>query len=479
MGAEHSWSDVMHAVPEWFQDAKFGLFFHWGPYCVPSYENEWYSRNMYKIGSTQSMHHIETYGELRDFGYKDFFDDFTGANFNADRWADLVEKSGAKYAGPVAEHADNFSMWNSHINPINAVNYGPKRDVVDELRIAFKRRGIRFLTSFHHQWLWGWFMSTDPDADVYVPENERYYGKALPIETSRYRPWRLPDSEFNTIWLQKVEEVIDKYQPDLIYFDSRSNIIGESFRHRILSHYYSHDRGGMDCIISYKQDDFPEGTGIRDIECGTFADIQAFTWQTDDRLEAKRTWCYVDEPLYRSGSEIIRQLCDIVSKNGNLLLNVGPRKDGTFAKEAEESLIEVGDWLRVCGEAIYGTRPFTVFGEGSHLEWEFDISKIEEQTRKGTFVHSSQLALVDGDLRFTTKNNILYIIIAGRPMSTPLIVHSLGHRKGNLTRMISTIDVVGGESNIDWGCSEEGLTVRYPCSWPFCSANVLRVTLRN
>ena len=223
------WTSVQQPVPKWFQDAKFGLFFHWGPYSVPACLNEWYSRNMYCKGLEQNRYHEEHFGSLHDFGYKDFIPMMKGEAFDPEEWADLVVKSGARYAGPVTEHADNFSMWDSSVNPINSVNCGPHRDVFGECAKAFRERDIKLIATFHHQWLWGWFMSTDNEADVYDPKNEIYYGPALPLETNRYLPYRYPDDKFNTTWRDKVLEVIDKYSPDAIYFDQPATcIIGES-----------------------------------------------------------------------------------------------------------------------------------------------------------------------------------------------------------------------------------------------------------
>ena len=184
------WTSVQQPVPKWFQDAKFGLFFHWGPYSVPACLNEWYSRNMYCKGLEQNCYHEKHFGSLHDFGYKDFIPMMKGEAFDPEEWADLVVKSGARYAGPVTEHADNFSMWDSSVNPINSVNCGPHRDVFGECAKAFRERDIKLIATFHHQWLWGWFMSTDNEADVYDPKNEIYYGPALPLETNRYLPYR-------------------------------------------------------------------------------------------------------------------------------------------------------------------------------------------------------------------------------------------------------------------------------------------------
>ena len=310
MNEKSNWDNLQREAPDWYRDAKFGLFFHWGPYSVPAYKNEWYSRNMYAKKNSINRYHTETYGKVSEFGYKDFYPMMTGAKFDPEQWAELVERSGAKYAGPVTEHADNFSMWDSKVNPVNAKQYGPKRDVVGECAEAFRKRGIKFLATFHHQWLWGWFMSTDPDADVYVPENERYYGKALPLETNRYLPYRMPDAEFNASWLAKVNEVIDLYQPDVIYFDSRTCIIDAHTRQAMARHFYERP----DTILTYKQEDFPEGVGVYDIECGRFEEAKAAPWQTDDRLEDNVTWCMVQNPRYKSATRIIHQLCDIVAK---------------------------------------------------------------------------------------------------------------------------------------------------------------------
>ena len=189
-------------------------------------------------------------------------------------------------------------MWDSSVNPINSVNCGPHRDVFGECAKAFRERDIKLIATFHHQWLWGWFMSTDNEADVYDPKNEIYYGPALPLETNRYLPYRYPDDKFNATWRDKVLEVIDKYSPDAIYFDSRTCIIGESYRYQIADHYY-HTTGHTDGIITYKQEDFPAGIGVYDLECGHFAEPKPFVWQSDDRLEDNITWCIVQNPKYK------------------------------------------------------------------------------------------------------------------------------------------------------------------------------------
>ncbi len=456
------WDDLKREAPEWFRDAKFGLFFHWGPYSVPAYKNEWYSRNMYAKGNDIYNHHQETFGPVSEFGYKDFYPMMTGDRFDPEEWADLVELSGAKYAGPVTEHADNFSMWDSQVNPINAVKEGPHRDVFGECAEAFRKRGIKVLATFHHQWLWGWFMSSDPDADVYNPANEKYYWKSLPLETSRYMPYQLPDASFNQMWMDRINEVVDKYHPDAIYFDSRTCIIDERVRKEMTAHYYQ----DKNAVITYKQEDFPMGVGIYDIERGNFSEAKEFPWQTDDRLEDQVTWCMVQEPKYKSAKRIIHQLCDVVSKNGNLLLNIGPYADGSFHPEAKRILGQVGGWLKINGEAIYGTRPYKVPGEGETevLDSDYDIAMVNAQLEDGADEAEFNITTTFKyyDVRFTQKGDAIYAIVMGWPGKTAAI-ETLG--KNGTNPQIHSVELLG-YGPLKWKQTDEALLVNMPKDRP-------------
>lgn len=468
----YSWDEFKRETPEWFRDAKFGLFFHWGPYSVPEHGSEWYSRNMYDRGHEQNRFHEETYGKVSEVGYKDLIPKFTADRFDAGAWADLVELSGAKYAGPVSEHADNFSLWDSQVNPVNAFRMGPHRDVVGECFAEFRKRNIRCLATFHHQWLWGWFMGTETEADVYDPANKMFYGQILPLETNRYIPWQRPNDEFNEMWRDKVLEVIAKYRPDAVYFDSRANLIPDVFKQQVCDALYRRP----DTTITYKQFDFPEGTATVDIECGRFSEAKPFCWQTDDKLEDLPTWCYTKEPKYKSAERIVHQLYDVVSKNGNLLLNVGPKFDGTFHPDAVRTLREIGDWLKVNGEAIFGSRPWDVCQEGPTLMQDnnFDEKNISAQIELGYMMEDTISGFTGRDIRFTRKEDTVYAAALGIPEGGKLVIRSL--KLGCGPERIDAVSMLGTEETLVWERTQEGLCVRFPEILPCKFAYVFKIS---
>jgi len=477
---EQNWDSLSHhKTPDWYRDAKFGIYFHWGLYSVPAFGNEWYPHWMYLPGRPEYEHHVATYGPLDRFGYKDFAAQFTAEHFDADAWVTLFRECGARYVGPVAEHADGFSMWDSHVNRWNAMRMGPKRDIVGELERAVRRQGLKFYTSFHHQWLWGWYSSPVANADIYdsrykdlywpqkytlgSPKEAKDYTVDRPGAFNYAHPDPPPSEAFCNQWRDKVVEVVDRYHPDILYFDTRSFIIPERYRIEMLAHYYNSSAAvGRETIITYKESDFASGSGLPDHEAGQLAEKASFVWQTDDVLDWD-SWGYLRKPNYKSAGRVIHQLIDVVSKNGNMLLDVGPRPDGTIPDEVVARLRTIGSWLKVNGEAIYGSRPWDRFGEGP------------TRVKEGQYVADHNVDFTTQDLRFTTGANALYIHVLGAPGKT-VLVSSLKKDTALPSGALKKAKLLGGDAELHWEWTPDGLLLQMPDRRPSQDAVVIRLT---
>lgn len=456
------WSKAMSPCPAWFRDAKFGLFFHWGPYTVPEFDNEWYSRNMYHPEQIANQYHTEHFGPVSEFGYKNFYEMFRGEQFDPDNWIKLFARSGAQYVTACAEHADGFAMWDSQVNPANSVNYGMGRDVIGELKRAADKHGMRFGASLHHAWNWGWFCSADPFADVYNPENEMFYGKALPMSASSYVTKYRPDTAFQESWLQKCKEIIDGYLPDTIYFDSRIYLMDERYRLEFAEYYLEAGRrAGKEVVFSYKGDEFQKGSGILDYECDWISEVQEQPFQCDEK-SMWGSWSYVKDRAYKQPKSLLHQMIDVVSKNGNFLLNIGPRADGSFDGELVSLLEAIGDWMEINGEAVYGTRPFQVYGEGPTRQMGH-VAFAEELT-----------PYTAEDIRFTQKDGIVYAFLLGWPYAGKSSIRAL-RREGALRRPISRISMLGDGNPLEFTWDDRALTVTLPGQQPCKDAFVLKI----
>ncbi|EMI18666.1 Glycoside hydrolase, family 29, subgroup [Rhodopirellula maiorica SM1] len=468
-------------IPQWYKDAKFGIFVHWGVYSVPAFGSEWYPRQMYidtkRRGDNFYQHHIDTYGPQSKFGYKDFIPKFKAEKFDPDAWADLFQQAGAKYVVPVAEHHDGFPMYDCGFTEWDATEMGPKRDIIGELGSAIRSRGLRLGLSSHRAFNWKYYVRR-PNFDNADPKYAGLYGRPMPFlfkddaadYQSRFEP---QDEQFKEDWLARTCEIVDKYNPDLIWFDfgitanqdtHYSDNHYSAYLQRFAAYYYNvtSDREGPLGIINYKWQAFPEGAAVLDLERSKMDAIRVPFWQTDTAISSS-SWGYTENQKYKSAGRLVDDLVDIVSKNGCLLLNVGPRADGTIPEKDREILLSIGDWLRVNGEAIYGTTYWKTYGEGP------------TKTTTGHLAEHKDQPFTSQDIRFTRKGESLFAILLDWPESGRVSIKSLADQAGNESVEVRSIKLLGSQSAIGWQRDAQGLHVDLPASKPCEFAYVLKI----
>ncbi|HSS97896.1 MAG TPA: alpha-L-fucosidase [Terriglobales bacterium] len=462
-----------YEAPAWYQDAKFGIFIHWGVYSVPAFGNEWYPRNMYREGSEEYKHHIATYGTQDKFGYKDFIPMFKAAQFNPASWAELFKKAGAKYVVPVAEHHDGFTMYDSGLSDWTATKMGPRRDLIGDLAKAVRAEGLHFGLSSHrveHNFFLG--VGRNIPSDVNDPQYADFYG---PAHTWLNRKSGTPlDSDFTYAssawaddWLARSAELVEKYHPEIFYFDwwiGQAMIRPDLTRFAAFYYNSSLKYGDHVGVINYKDYAIREHAAILDLERGQLGDIRALPWQTDTSISNK-SWGYIKDDTFKSPDFVVHQLIDIVSKNGNLLLNIGPRSDGTIPEEVQQVLLDVGSWLYVNGEAIYGTRPWRTYGEGP------------TKMGAGSFHDTDVATFTSEDFRFTTKGDVLYAIGLSWPKNAETVIHSIVPAAGSLS--VQSVSLLGSQENLSFEQRADGLHVTLPARSPAKYAYVLRVSFHH
>ena len=445
-----SWDSLeKFKVPKWYEDAKFGIFIHWGVYCVPAFESEWYPRNMYVVGSPVYKHHIETYGPQSKFGYKDFIPMFKAEKFNADQWAELFRKSGAKYVVPVAEHHDGFPMYDSDLTEWCAGKMGPKRDVVGQLAVAVRKQGLHFGASSHraeHWWFFNGGMTFDSDV-----KDPRYAGLYGPAQSDKVQP----NQAYLDNWLARIGEIVDKYHPEIVWFDWWiEQPAFEPYLQKFGAFYYNRAAEWQrEVAINYKNKAFPEHAAVLDIERGQLDTLRPIFWQTDTSV-GEKSWGYIKDEKFRTPESLIDELVDIVSKNGCLLLNIGPKSDGTIPDEVQKILLDMGKWLSVNGEAIYATRPWKVYGEGP------------TKVVGGSFKDTATSGYKAEDIRFTAKGDTLYAIALAWPEDGKLTIKSLAAGSELTKREIKTVQMLGSKAQVKWTRRGDGLVVELPNGKP-------------
>lgn len=469
------WGSLSHwDVPAWYKDAKFGIFIHWGVYAVPAFGSEWYPRQMYRDGTPENKHQIATHGPLTSFGYKDFIPMFKAEHYDPQAWARLFKEAGAKYVVPVFEHHDGFQMYDSNLSDWTAVKMGPKRDLVGDLATAIRAEGLH-LGASSHRIEHDWFMDGGRQipSDVNDPRYASFYGPAqMQIQDGRdaaganlSQDWTYVSPEYAEDWLARSAEIVKKYHPDFIFFDWW---IGQPYVRpymtKFAAYYYNESqKNGPVGIISYKWVDMQDHSGLLDIERGQLADIRPQYWQTDTSVSNK-SWGYIEHDTFKTPIFIIDQLADVVSKNGNLLLNIGPRADGTIPDEVKQVLRAVGGWLQVNGDAIYGTRPWKVYGEGP------------TKAAAGSFHDADTKPYTPEDFRFTTKGNNLYAIELGWPDTGQTVVHMLGTGAMG-SQHIQSVSLLGSNARPKFEQQPDGLHITAPAKPAGEAAYVYCITL--
>lgn len=443
------------SAPSWFHGAKFGIFIHWGLYSIPAHGSEWYSRNMYLKEKEEWEWHRKTYGEQKDFGYKDFIPMFTADRFNPKEWIQLFKEAGARYIFPVAEHHDGFQMYKSGLSKYNTWDMGPGRDILGELKEEAERQGVYFCTSNHRAEHW-FFMGhgKEFDSDIKEPlKRGDFYWPAMPepnFVELRSQPY--PTEEFLNDWLLRVCEIIDNYQPSLIYFDwwVQHEAFREVFK-KMAAYYYNKGlEWGKEVGICYKYDAMAFGSGIVEVERGGLDEAVPYLWQTDTAI-AKNSWCYTDNLDYKTSRQIICALVETVCRNGNMLLNVGPKGDGSIPEEDVRILREIGAWLQVNGEAIYGAGVWRKQAEGNATLPE------------GPFSDNDEIPYTGEDIRFMSKGKMIYAIVMRWPKEGKVSIRSMAKQVEETTKfhgLIKDVQILGaGEETLDWRQDEEGLHV--------------------
>ena len=372
---------------------------------------------------------------------------FRGEKWDPESWVDLFIKAGAKYVVPVAEHHDGFAMYGSDFTRWNAVNMGPKRDIIVELSKAVREKGLKFGVSTHRAFNWRYYTYTE-DFDTVDPQYADLYSQ-----------------DFIDNWMGRTKELIDSFQPDVLWFDigwHRDEF--EPYRPIVVAYYYNRAMDwGKEVVLNYKKT-IPDGVAVYDVERGKLDELRPYYWQTDTAVSYK-SWGYIENDQFKTVTTLVHDLVDIVSKNGNLLLNVGPRADGVIAQESADLLLGVGEWLKINGEAIYGTRHWRIFGEGpTHVE-------------EGHITEHKNIPFTPEDIRFTQNGSVLYAILLGWP-GKEVVIHSLHSSSDVPAERIERIEMLGSQQALSWAQDGDGLRVQLPAEKPCQHAFTLKINLK-
>ena len=457
-----------HKVPDWYYNGKFGIFIHWGIYSVPGFGNEWYSRGMYDKNVREFEHHVKTYGPQNKFGYKDFIPMFKAEKFDPEKWVSLFKEAGAKFVTPVCEHHDGFALYDTAFNKWNAAAMGPCRNVAGEIKAECEKQGLTFCASTHRAEHY-FFMNPGRtfDSDVNDDNYRDFYGPAVNLPeflndkmtpTTEDTYGAGASKEWLEDWLVRTCELIDRYQPSILYFDWW--IHNHSFKpylKKLAAYYYNRaEEWGKEVTINYKHQAFPPTVAVFDVERGALTDISPLPWQTDTAI-GKNSWGYTRDNTFKSPRKIVCDLIDVVSKNGMLLLNVGPKPDGTITDEETNVLQNVGNWLKKNGDGIYGTTFWKRFKEG------------ETNNQAGFFKDGEELNYTAKDFRFTYKNGCVYAFQMrpdGKDVKIKCMKKTVPH-----DFLINSVTLLETGETLDFERTKKELVIKtkgYKSSYPIC-----------
>jgi len=465
-----------YETPEWFRDAKFGIWNVWGPYSVPEV-GEWYARNMYimeseKTWQVQGPYHRKVWGHQSKIGYKDFIPMWKAEKFDANTLMEQYKKAGAKYYTSIATFHDNYDLFDSKHTRWNSVKTGPKMDMVKAFQEAAHAQGLRYGATTHlARSLDWWTVNKGTSEEPYDGVDTAYSDLYHPYYDSKNPNHKYIADEWATMWNKRIKDLIDNYELDLLYFDGF--IPFEEKGYDVVSHFYNNNlqrhngtENGVMCIKGWPTEagkEYPE-VALMDYERKKSGELKVNAWQTDDHMGC---WGYNQYANYRSTNYIVDKLIDIVSKNGNLLLCLPLKADGTHPEAIDTFLVEMAEWMELNGEAIYGTRPWKIFGEGPLRKEAKDHGDM-----------ANEEMMNEKDIRFTTKGNNLYAFQLGWPENETMAIRALGTKSEYNSKKISSVTMVGSNEKLDFDQNDEQLLVKLPTEHHCKHAFVVNITFK-
>ena len=462
---EETWESLKKypAEPDWLKDAKFGIYTCWGPTTYPSSLEAkgwsgWYPRRMYEKSHNNFATHLKHFGDQNKVGYKDLIPLFTAKNFDASAWAKVFKAAGARFAGPLGVHHDNFCMWDSKATRWNSAQMGPKRDITGELAKAIRKEGMKCFVSMHHSFTWNYYYAAYK-YDAKDPQYADLYG-------TPHKPGDRPDKAFMTAWHAKIREVVDQYSPEILYFDWGLGMLPEKDRLKMVAYCYNQAIAkNRDFTIAYKRKDLAVGAGLIDHEVHYPMKKTKHFWLTDTSLS---NWYRNKNSKWIGAGVMVDRLIDVVSKNGALVLNVPPDHTGRIPDEAQKILRDIGGWLTINGEAIYNTRPWTIYGYGPYAKMSM---------KKATAVNwmgKTVSPFTRDDVRFTCSKNqkVIYALVLGKPENREIIIQQLDSVKDH----IGSVSLLGHSKPLQWKMTPNGLKVTLPEAFSFQYALALKIS---